>query len=112
MNNSNIINEYSKSNQHICICSTVSIILILLFMISPLNNWFMTSMFGKIIILIILGYTLFYNIKLTNKFSNELGVYLASGSWSPVKTNIACSYIFSTFLFFLILIVIQSLLHK
>ena len=109
MNHSTIINEYAKSNQHICLCSTVSIILILLFIISPLNNWFMTSLFGKIVILVLLGYTIFYNIKLTNNFSSQLGIYLANGNWSPVKTNIVCSYLFSVFLFILILIVIQSL---
>jgi hypothetical protein len=109
MNHSNIINEYSKSNQHICLCSTVSIVLILLFIISPLNKWVMTSMFGKLLILIILGYTTFYNIKLTNKLSNQTGVYLVNGSWSPIKINIICSSIFSLFLFILILIVIQSL---
>ena len=107
MKNSNI-REYSKSTQHICLCSTISIVLILLFIISPINKWFMTSTFGKFIILILLGYTIFNNIKLTNKFSLQTGVYLANDEWSPIKISIICSNIFSVFLGILILIVIQS----
>ena len=107
MNNSNV-HEYSKSTQRICLCSIISIMLILLFIISPINKWFMTSMFGKLVILILLGYTIFYNIQLTNKFSSQTGVYLANGNWSPIKISIICSNIFSVFLGILILIVMQS----
>lgn len=103
------IQTYVKSSQHICICSTLSIVLILLFMISPLNQFFMTSIFGKTMILLLLGYTLFYNIQLTNKLSKEMNVYLLDNSWSPVKPNIICSWIFSLFLVVLILSILRML---
>ena len=114
MNNesySNNIRNYVKSNQHICMCSTVSIVLIFLFMISPLNKFFMTSIFGKTMILVLLGYTLYYNIQLTNKLSKETNVYLMDSLWNPIKPNIICSWIFSLFLFVLILSVARSFMR-
>ena len=110
MSYSNNIQSYIKSSQHICICSSVSIVLILLFMISPLNQFFMTSIFGKTMILILLGYTLYYNIQLTNKVSKEMNIYLLDNLWSPVKPNIICSWIFSLFLLVLILSIIRRML--
>lgn len=107
MNNN--IHSYIKSSQHICICSSVSIVLILLFIVSPLNQFFMTSIFGKTMILILLGYTLYYNIQLTNKISKDLNVYLLDSLWSPVKSNIICSWIFSLFLIVLILSIVRIL---
>jgi len=70
----------------------------------------MTSVIGKIIVLILLGYTLVYNIRLTNNFSNKITPYLDNTSNSgSVKTNIICSYIFSVFVVILIISVIRSL---
>jgi hypothetical protein len=108
MNSSNIITEYAKSSEHICICSTISICLILLFIFSPLNNFLMTSNLAKITILILLIYTLFYNIKFTNNFSNKINISLASGEWNQIKSNLMCSYVFSVVLFVLILSVIRT----
>ena len=109
MSSSILVTEYAKSSEHICLCSTISICLILIFIFSPLNTFLMTSRIAKLIILMILIYTLFYNIKFTNIFSNKINVSLANGQWNPIKTNIMCSYIFSFFLFILILSVIRSI---
>jgi len=97
------ITQYAKSTQNVCIYTTISIILILLFIVSPLNRYFMTSLIGKIAILLLLGYTLYYNITLTNKLSSQYHVYLVDGTWSSMKTNVICSYIFSVCLFILII---------
>jgi hypothetical protein len=43
----------------ICICSATSIVLIVLFIISPLSNFFTTSLVMKILILAILIYTIY-----------------------------------------------------
>ena len=111
MNSSTIITDYAKSSKHICLCSTISICLILIFMFSPMNNFIMTSAIGKVTILILLAYTLFYNVKLTNIFSSKITPYLDNtDNSSSVKTNIMCSYIFSFFLLILIISVIRSFL--
>lgn len=109
MNISPPIAEYMKSSQHICMSSSISILLILIFIVSPLNKYFMTSLFGKLIILILLGYTLFFNVKLTTKFSKQFNTSVMSGSWTPIKTNLICSHIFSGFLFVLFLSVLRCL---
>lgn len=101
--------EFAKSTQNVCICSALSIFFIILFMMTPLNTFLLSSIIGKIIILTLLGYTLYYNISKTNKFSNNFNISLSSGNWDTIKTNITCSYIFSFFLLVLILSVVRKM---
>jgi NADH:ubiquinone oxidoreductase subunit 6 (subunit J) len=101
--------EYVKSSQNICLYSIISILLIFFFMISPINKLLMTSFLGKISILILLGYIIFYNIILTNKLSNKMNISLINGKWNTVKTNLTCSYIFSLCLFILFISVLRCL---
>lgn len=102
--------EYVKSSQNICLYTIISILLIFFFMISPINKFLMTSFLGKISILVLLGYILYYNIILTNKLSNKMNISFLNGQWNMIKTNLTCSYIFSLFLFLLFLSVIRCLL--
>ena len=101
--------EFAKSTQNVCICVAISIFFIILFMMTPLNTFLLSSIFGKIIILTLLGYTLYYNVTKTNKFSNDFGITITSGNWDALKTNIICSYVFSFFLLVLILSVIRKM---
>jgi hypothetical protein len=98
--------EYAKATKNVCMCVVVSIILIILFVMSPLNSFFLSSIFGKIIILILLGYTIYTNIIETNKFMKSYDISLISGSRNPIKKNIICSYIFTIFLLVLAISVI------
>jgi hypothetical protein len=105
-----LIGEFSNATQNICMCLGVSVILIILFMFSPLNSFFISSIFGKVIILTLLGYTLYYNLQQTNKFVNNfnINIWNENSGWNPLKTNVLCSYIFSAFLLVLILSVIRK----
>ena len=103
-----LILEYAKSTQNVCMCVAISMFLIVLFMMTPLNSFLLSSIFGKIIIIILLGYTLYYNVSNTNKFSNNFGINITSGNWNAVKTNIVCSYVFSFFLLVLMISVIRK----
>ena len=109
MSNSSLIIEYAKSTQNVCLCMSISAFLIILFMMTPLNSFVLSSIFGKLIILLLLGYTIYYNITKTNKFANNFNVDMMSDSWDPIKTNITCSYFFSGFLLILMLTVLQKL---
>jgi TRAP-type uncharacterized transport system fused permease subunit len=109
MSNSSLIIEYAKSTQNVCLCMSISAFLIILFMMTPLNSFILSSIIGKLIILLLLGYTIYYNITKTNKFANSFNIDMMSDSWDPVKTNIACSYVFSGFLLILMLTVLQKL---
>lgn len=109
MSNSSLIIEYAKTTQNVCLCMSISAFLIILFMMTPLNSFVLSSIIGKLIILLLLGYTIYYNTTKTNKFANNFNVDMMSDSWNPVKTNIACSYLFSGFLLILMLTVLQKL---
>ena len=89
---------FTDSTKKICTCSAVSIFLIILFIISPLSNFFMTSILMKIIILIILAYTIYLNIIQTNYLRTATNVVNSENVISQLNTNILCSYIFTLFL--------------
>lgn len=104
-----LIVQYAKATQNVCLCLSVSIFLIVLFILSPLNKFLLASIFGKVIILLLLGFTIFYNVKQTAKFAGDFNVSIGSGNWDTIKTNIVCSYIFSIFLLVLFATVLKSL---
>jgi fumarate reductase subunit D len=83
--------------------------LILLFIMTPLDNFLISSILGKVIILTLLGYTLYYNLNKTNKFIKDFNISITNGNWDALKTNITCSYVFSIFLIILILSVIRRI---
>ena len=111
MSSSVMIVEFTKSTQNVCMCVGLSMLFIILFMISPLNSFMLSSIFGKVIILTLLGYTLYYNTIQTNKFSKNFNVNIwdQNENWKPIKTNIICSYIFSLFVLVLIMSVIRTI---
>ena len=99
---------FTDSTKKICTCSSVSIFLIILFIISPLNNFVMTSMIMKIIILIILVYTIYLNMIQTNYLRTATNVVNSENVMSQLNTNILCSYIFTLFLGLMGIFVIRS----
>jgi len=109
VSSSTMVVEYAKSTQNVCMCLGISIFLIILFMMTPLNSFILSSIFGKVVIIALLGYTLYYNISQTNKFSKNFNISLTSGNWDELKTNITCSYVFSLFLLVLLLSVLRKI---
>ena len=99
---------FTDSTKKICTCSAISIFLIILFVVSPLSNFFMTSMIMKIIILIILSYTIYLNIIQTNYLRSATNVANSENVVSQLNTNILCSYIFTLFLGVMGIFVIRS----
>lgn len=106
---STMVVEFAKSTQNVCMCLGISIVFIILFIMTPLNSFLLSSIFGKVMILTLLGYTLYYNVSQTNKFSNNFNISLTDGNWDVLKTNIVCSYVFSVFLLVLMLSVIRKI---
>jgi hypothetical protein len=100
---------FTDVTKKICLCSFVSMILIILFIISPLSNFFKTSLFMKTIAVFVLAYTIYLNFLQTNL----LKTVTFNNSSSPdvksqINVNIICSYIFSLFLVILLFFVIKS----
>jgi capsular polysaccharide biosynthesis protein len=79
-----------------------------LFIISPLNNFFKTSLFMKIIALIILTYTLYLNTQQTNLLKSASLSVKSEKVMSQLNMNIICSYVFTLFIGLLIIFVIKS----
>jgi len=92
---SQTITEFSDTTQHICLCTGIAVIFILLFIASPFNTILLPSIFGKLVILTLLGYILFINFQQTNKYSKLTNIWHEGEGWNPLKTNILASYVFS-----------------
>jgi len=100
---------FTDETKKVCLCSASSIFLIVLFIISPLSNLFKTSFFMKIIILIILLYTIYLNNRQTNSL-REAGLVINSEKLqSQLNLNIICSYVFTVFISLLVIFVIKSM---
>jgi hypothetical protein len=99
---------FTDETKKVCICSASSIIIIILFVISPLSNFFKTSFFMKIIAIIILAYTLYLNNNQTNLL-RSVNLYSNTPQVSTqLNINIICTYVFSVFIGLLIIFVIKS----
>lgn len=100
---------FTDVTKNICMCTMVSIIIIILFIISPLSNFFKTSLFMKIVSLIVLGYIIFLNnkqidlLKQASNFANS-----SEQIKSQLSMNIICSYVFTLFIGLLFIFVIKS----
>ena len=99
---------FTDDTKKICTFSAISIFLIILFIISPLSNFFVTSTIMKIIIVVILGYTIYLNIKQTELLKLANGSITSEQLQSQLNMNIFSSYIFTLFIGLLIIFVIKS----
>ena len=99
---------FTDDTKKICTCSAISIFLIILFIISPLSNFLITSTFMKIITLIILGYTIYLNNKQTDLLKLATNSVSSEQLKSQLNINILCSYIFTLFIGLLIIFTIKS----
>jgi len=102
------LNVFTNATKKICMCTFVSIILIILFIISPLSNLIKTSAVIKLIILVIISYTIYLNILQTSTLKNVNIDALSDTIKSQLNVNIICSYIFTLFLGLLCIFVIKS----
>jgi hypothetical protein len=99
---------FTDETKKVCLCSATSIFLIVLFIISPLSNFFTTSLLMKIVTLVILVYTIYLNNNQTNLLRDASLVVNSENVKSQLNLNIICSYVFTTFIGLLIIFVIKS----
>lgn len=99
---------FTDSTKTLCLCSASSIFLIVLFVISPLSNFFKTSMLMKVIAIIIMIYTIYLNIIQINSLKNATISIKSEQIKSQLNMNLMCSYIFTIFIGLLIIFVIKS----
>ncbi len=99
---------FTNETKKVCICSATSIFIIILFIISPLSNFFKTSLFMKTIALILLVYTIYLNIQQTNLLKMATQLTNSDPLKGQLNTNLICSYIFTLFIGLLAIFVIKS----
>ena len=102
------LTTFISSTKKICSCSAISIFLIVLFIMTPLNSFFLTSVFMKIIAILLLLYTLYLNSQQTDYLRKVNQSNLSKEVSSQLTINIVCSYIFTLFIGLLIIFVIKS----
>lgn len=102
------LTTFTDSTKKVCTCSAISIFLIVLFIISPLSKFFLTSVLMKLITLLILIYTIYLNNQQTNLLNNANNMSNSNELKSQLSINIICSYIFTLFIGLLIIFVVKS----
>lgn len=102
------VSIFTDITKNICMCSAVSITIIVLFIISPLSNFFKTSLFMKIIALLVLIYTIYLNVKQTNLLRDASIRSITEQVKSQLNINIICSYVFTIFIGLLIIFIMKS----
>lgn len=111
MDAANIKNVKNSSDytKQICYYTFFSIVLIIIFIISPVKQFTLVSTIVKILILIILGYTIYLNTIQTNMLKggskNQTDVEFSS----QLNQNIIASYVFTVFLAILFIFVVKSI---
>ena len=99
---------FTDETKKVCLCSATSIFLIVLFIISPLSNFFTASLLMKIVTLVILTYTIYLNNKQTELLREASSAINSEKLKSQLNLNIMCSYVFTIFIGLLIIFVTKS----
>lgn len=101
---------FTEDTKNICMCTATSIVIIILFIISPLSNFFKTSFFMKSIAIILMVYILMLNYTQTNILRGASAVSESESIRSQLDTNIMCSYVFTFFIGLLTIFTFKSII--
>ncbi len=102
------LSTFTDLTKKTCTCSAISIFLIVLFIISPLSNFFVTSILMKILSIALLTYTIYLNIQQTDYLRKASSTNVSTEINNQLTINIICSYVFILFIGLLIIFVIKS----
>ena len=103
---------FTENTKKICMCTFISMVLIIMFMISPLSNLIKTSAFMKIIILLILFYTVKLNLEQIGVLRASVDNISSQQVMHQINLNTICGYTFIVFIGVLILLIIKSFFRK
>ena len=99
---------FHDATKTICTCTFISMMLVLLFIVSPLSNFFKTSFVMKIIALGIIAYIFLITVKQLNYLNNQVKTYSSLEIINQLNMNITCSYIFMLFICLLFIFIVKS----
>ena len=99
---------FTDSTKKVCMCSALSIFIIVLFVITPLSKLSTMSMFMKTIALVLMVYTIYLNNIQISSLKQASQNSTTDHLKSQLNINIICSYIFTLFIGLLIIFVGKS----
>jgi len=100
---------FTKKTKSICLCTATSIFIIIAFVITPLSNFYKTSIIMKLVALIILSYTIYLNYDQTELLRSASKVADTEQIQTQLNKNIVCSYVFTLFIGLLFIFVLKSI---
>lgn len=108
--NEMFINFLDNDTKKVCITSFLSMFLILIFVLGPLSSFTTASFIVKILVVLILGYSIYLNVKQTNVLNAMTRENNRHEYNAQLQLNIVCSYVFTLFLGVLIVFILKSFL--
>jgi len=105
------LNIFTDSTKKMCMCTAVSVFLILLFVLTPLSNIFLVSPLMKILAAAALVYTIYLNNHQIMLLSTAKGSASSPQIISQLNINLICSYTFTVFIGILAFYTIKSLFY-
>lgn len=104
----NSSNPFEDNTKKVCTFSTISIFLIVAFVISPLKHYYMLSTLFKIIAILLLSYSMYANIQQTEHLRNASKQNVSNEIANQLSINIMCSYVFTLFIGLLIIFTMKT----
>jgi len=101
---------FTEDTKNICLCTAAAIFIIILFVVSPLSNFFKTSLLMKAVAMRIMVYILFLNYTQTNLLRAASSVAESEAIRAQLDANIMCSYVFSFFIGLLAIFTLKSII--
>ena len=103
------LNIFTDSTKKMCMCTAVSIFLILLFVLTPLSNIFLLSPLMKIVAAATLDYAIYLKNQQIMLISTAKNSASSPQIISQLNVNLICSYTFTVFIGLLAFYTIKSL---
>lgn len=108
--NETFMNFLDNDTKKVCMASFVSMFLILIFILGPLSSFTTLSSIIKLLVVFILFYSIYLNVKQTNILNAITREKNSIQYNTQLQLNIICSYVFTLFLGVLCIFILKSLL--
>ena len=103
------LKEIAFYTKKICLCTFTSILIVVLFVLSPMQKYIKTSLFMKLIAVLVLVYTIYLSVLQISVLQTNLNSDSEELN-SQVNMNVNCNYIFIVFLGLLLFFLLKSFL--
>jgi len=104
-----VLHTFSDNTKYVCTLTILGLFLIIILIISPLNiiGWILNM--GKLVIILLLGYALYYNFNETHSFLKSVEGIFDNPELIGIRNNMLLSHIFSLFILILIIYVVVTI---